>query len=435
MRKGFLTAITIFLFSATWVSSQAQPLSTLESLQTGTKTPTAFADLPSESLSQNETQWVTLTPSNSGNRSWVGADFLLWSIKPGNSPPLASTGPLGPGTTILHNGSQDYGARLGGQATLGTWLDDSHRTGIEASLFYLGGPDDNFSASSTGLPGSTPLARPLFNVNSGLQDQQFVAFPTVSSGTLGISSTSQLLGAQLNVLCNLCCSCPVQCCPDNCTQVGFFPNLGSQPSGYRVDMITGVRYLNLNENLTIRENILLLPGSPAPGDQIAVVDKFGTRNNFYGGQIGVRGETWRGAWFVNATGKVALGDMHQEVRVNGYTTFTPVGLPPVTQPGGLLALPTNIGNRSRDRFAAIPEVGFNVGRQVTDNLRIYAGYNVLYISSVVRPGDQIDNVINPTQLPTYAGPGVLVGDARPAPLFRETDLWAQGLNLGMQLAW
>ncbi len=200
-------------------------------------------------------------------------------------------------------------------------------------------------------------------------------------------------------------------------------------------MITGVRYLNLNENLTIRENILLLPGSPAPGDQIAVVDKFGTRNNFYGGQIGVRGETWRGAWFVNATGKVALGDMHQEVRVNGYTTFTPAGLPSVTQPGGLLALPTNIGNRSRDRFAAIPEVGFNVGRQVTDNLRIYAGYNVLYISSVVRPGDQIDNVINPTQLPTIAGPSVLVGDARPAPLFRETDLWAQGLNLGMQLAW
>ena len=435
MRIGFLAAITIFISASTAVWSQGQPLSSLGSPQTATETPTAFADLPSESLSQDETQWVALTPSNSGNRYWGGADFLLWSIKAGNAPPLVSTGPLGPGTTILHDGNQDYGARLGGRVTLGAWLDDCHRTGVEASAFYLGGPDDNFLASSSGLAGTTPLARPFFNVNSGLEDQQFVAFPPDSSGTVRVTSKSQLLGAQLNVLCNLCCSCSDQCCPDTCTQVGFSPNGGFQPSGYRVDMITGLRYLNLNEDLTIRENILLLPGSPAPGDQIAVVDQFGTRNNFYGGQIGARGETWRGPWFVNATGTVALGDMHQEVRINGNTTFTPLGLAPVTQPGGLLALPTNIGNRSRDKFAVIPEVGFNVGRQLTDNLRIYAGYNVLYISSVVRPGDQIDYVINPTQLPTIAGPGVLVGDARPAPLFRETDLWAQGLNLGVQLAW
>lgn len=419
--------------------SQDQPFSTSESSQTGAETPANFVDLPSESLSQNETQWVNLAPSNPGNRYWGGADFLLWSIKAGNAPPLVSTGALGPGTTILHDGHQDYGARFGGQATLGTWLDDNRTTGIEASLFYLGGPDDNFSASSSGLAGSTVLARPFFNVNSGLEDQEFVAFPPDSSGSVRVNSRSQLFGAQLNMLCNLfCCQsscCPDPCCPDSCTQISFSPNRGGQPSGYRVDMITGLRYLNLSEDLTIRENILLLPGSPAPGDRIAVVDHFGTRNNFYGGQIGVRGERWRGAWFVNATGKVALGDMHQEVRIFGNTTFTPVGLPSVTQPGGILALPTNSGNRSRDRFAAIPEVGFNVGRQVTNNLRVYAGYNLLYISSVVRPGDQIDRVINPTQLPTIAGPGVLVGDARPAPLFRETDLWAQGLNLGLQLAW
>ncbi len=82
----------------------------------------------------------------------------------------------------------------------------------------------------------------------------------------------------------------------------------------------------------------------------------------------------------------------------------------------------------------VPEIGFNVGRQVTNNIRLYVGYTFLYWSSVVRPGDQIDFVVNPTQLPTSAGPGMLVGPARPAPLFRESDFWAQGINFGWRLA-
>ena len=48
----------------------------------------------------------------------------------------------------------------------------------------------------------------------------------------------------------------------------------------------------------------------------------------------------------------------------------------------------------------------------------------------MRPGDQIDPVINPTQLPTPAGPGTLVGPARPAFAFHETDLWVHGINFG-----
>lgn len=129
---------------------------------------------------------------------------------------------------------------------------------------------------------------------------------------------------------------------------------------------------------------------------------------------------------------MALGDAHQEVRIAGSTVFTdPVGNS-VRQPGGLLALPTNMGSYSRDKFAVVPELGINVGRQLTDHLRVYVGYNLLYWSSVVRPGDQIDFVVNPTQLPTPAGPGVLVGPARPAFSFRDTDFWAQGVNLGVE---
>jgi hypothetical protein len=96
MRNEFLKAMTIFISVSTSVWSQDQPLFTPGSPQAASEGPTTFVDLPPESLDQNETQWVTLTPSNPGNRYWGGADFLLWAIKAGNSPPLASTGALGP---------------------------------------------------------------------------------------------------------------------------------------------------------------------------------------------------------------------------------------------------------------------------------------------------------------------------------------------------
>ncbi len=71
---------------------------------------------------------------------------------------------------------------------------------------------------------------------------------------------------------------------------------------------------------------------------------------------------------------------------------------------------------------------------MTDSVRIYVGYTLLYWSNVVRPVDQIDFGINPTQLPTAAGPGTLVGPARPAFNFHETDFWAQGVNLGVMFS-
>ena len=49
---------------------------------------------------------------------------------------------------------------------------------------------------------------------------------------------------------------------------------------------------------------------------------------------------------------------------------------------------------------------------------------------VLRPGDQIDRTINPTQ----AAGGVLVGPPRPAPLFNTTDFWAHGVNAGLELS-
>ena len=101
--------------------------------------------------------------------------------------------------------------------------------------------------------------------------------------------------------------------------------------------------------------------------------------------------------------------------------------------GGLLALRSNIGHHQRDELTFIPELGVNVGLQLTRYLNVYAGYTFLWVSDVGRAGEQMDPVVNVTQFPILSGNGPLVGPARPAFHFAGTDFWAQGMNFGLQL--
>jgi hypothetical protein len=125
---------------------------------------------------------------------------------------------------------------------------------------------------------------------------------------------------------------------------------------------------------------------------------------------------------------IALGVVHQDIDINGSTTVTIPGQPPVVRPGGLLALPSNIGHYTSDRFGVSPQVGLNVGYQVTSHVRLTAGYSFIYLNNVARPGNQIDTVIDPRQLP----PATAIG-TRPYFPGQTTDFWAQGVNLGLQL--
>jgi hypothetical protein len=201
----------------------------------------------------------------------------------------------------------------------------------------------------------------------------------------------------------------------------------------RVDGLIGFRFLELEENLYITENLRVPAGAPVdPGVGFVVSDRFDTSNRFYGGQVGARVEFRRGRWGLDLQGKIALGAMNQKASIQGSTIFDVPGQGTFFAPGGLLAQPTNIGTFRREVFAVVPELGVNVSFFVTDNLRVYAGYSFLFANNVLRPGDQIDIGVNPTQLPSTAGPGQLIGPARPAYQFRNTDFFAHGLNLGLE---
>jgi hypothetical protein len=343
---------------------------------------------------------------------------LLWGwIKDSHTPPLVTAGPASSaailnnaGTITLFGGNAiDNEDRIGGQFTVGCWLNSCQTLGIEADYLFLAARSTNFTAGSNGGPGTLAIGRPFFNLTSGMQDSELVAFPGLLSGRVGVNLSSRLQGAELNAVTRACCGC-----------------------GGRLDLLAGFRYLDLNESLGINENLQVLPGVPTiGGESFLVGDQFATRNRFYGGQVGARAEINQGGWSIGLTAKVALGESEETVDIKGATVTTaPGGVPTVTR-GGLLALPSNIGHYSRDAFAVVPEVGITLGYQVNSHMKAYVGYKFLYWSDVARPGDQIDPFLNTTQVPRTGGTPV-VGPTHPAFQFRDTDFWAQGINFGVE---
>jgi hypothetical protein len=377
-------------------------------------------------------------------RFYVRAEYLLWSMKNPSIPALVTTTnlnnaqllALGPlirpgalpqaGTVVLLDQDNFHepvfsGGRftVGASGICGEW-------GAEATFLFLGQQAANFSA---GPDPNLPLFRPFINAFTGGPDAQLVALGSLSGG-ITVHEATSLWGMEGNLRRNLLCDC-----------------------NRKLDFLAGFRFLELHDELNIHESLMFtrtinfVNGTTAnAGDRISVFDSFNTRNTFYGGQAGLDFESKHGRWIFGAWTKVALGNMHQVVNIDGSTVFTPAAGGTFAGKGGLFAQPTNINTYSRNRFAVVPEAGLKLGYQCTDHLSVFIAYNFLYMSTVVRPGNQIDTTVNPTQLPVniprlggqaiqgvpLAAQGTLIGDARPAFIFHSVDHWAQGANVGLE---
>jgi len=349
---------------------------------------------------------------------WYGqADLLVWWMKGNQVPALVTTSPDGtqrpqagvlgqPGTSVLVGGGLDDNYRPGVRFTVGRWLGGCQNNGLEMTYFTLGdgANSGNFFAGSTGSP---ILARPFYNVLLDREDAQLVALPNVVEGTVSTETDSELHSVALLLRHNL---------SDDCCR--------------RFDLVGGYRYLRFREALAVREFLTSTDpgGTVAVGTTFDILDAFETENDFHGGEIGVDALFRRGCWDFTALAKIAAGNMHQSATVDGVTTITVPSQPGTVGAGGLLALPTNMGTTSWDEFALIPELNLGVRYHFTDRLSLTAGYSLLWITEVARTGGQIDSVVNTSQLP---GGGGLVGPARPQSVDGHSDVWMQGVNLGV----
>ena len=84
--------------------------------------------------------------------------------------------------------------------------------------------------------------------------------------------------------------------------------------------------------------------------------------------------------------------------------------------------------------ASCAEVTANIGYWITPNLKAFVSYNFIYWTNVIRPGDQIDRVVDLSFVPN-APPTAPSGQLRPKPLFNQSDLWVTGLQFGVQWRW
>jgi len=259
-----------------------------------------------------------------GPRFWTSGEYLVWWVK--NAPLPAPVLTTGSATNLVSPHSLNLGAFAGIQATVGAWLDPAQRLGIEGSGFVL----ESRSSSAAAAANLTDT-------------------PLLTAGT-------RLWGAEAN---------------------GVFSAFNNERVS--VAVLSGFRYLDLSESL----NLEAVTNVPTTGS-----DCFATRNQFYGGQIGARGELKVNQYFLSVTGKAALGDVHQSVSVPGPTVFA--GYP---------------GTRhTSDAFAVIPEAQVQMGMDITRNVRGYIGYSVLYVSDTVAP----------------------------LPQFNQGDFWTHGVQFGLE---
>ena len=353
------------------------------------------------------------------DRLFFSAEYLLWWVNAARIPELATTsvdggdGYLGlPGTRLLlgpgtFGDSIRHGLRLRG----GAWLNEEGTRGIDGSFFYLGRRTNSvtFNPETTGT-----ITRPIFAPNTNTEFGEIVSQPTFSRGTFNVEARSELWGADVNVRNAICRKCD-----------------------YRHEWFVGYRFLSLKESLVMAETITALETAPnPPGTEVFVQDSFRTKNRFHGGQIG---GVWERKWdrvSLEVRGSVALGATNQQVDIEGFQIRQQPGLErEVFNGGGLLAAGPNLGTFSQNKFAVVPEATINLGYWVTPNAKVFAGYNVLYWSSVLRPGDQIDRVVNVSFVPNPPLGAPPSNVQRPLPTLRQTDLWANGLQFGLEFRW
>ncbi|HYW80602.1 MAG TPA: BBP7 family outer membrane beta-barrel protein [Thermoguttaceae bacterium] len=373
---------------------------------------------------------------------WMRFDYLLWWTNGTRLPALVTTSPadqppgvLGDADTrvLFGNTTVNREGRSNFRATLGYWIDCAHQIGFEGDYFDLGTEEARYSDMSIG---DRVLTRPFFDTEqAGAPAVQRIAYPLGVVAGLGevgcvnvrardhFTSTGAALRYNLRYHSDAC-EMDAGCGPAACFDV-------DRVRSFRLDLTTGYRYYRLGDSLRINEQIVSIAGSPSPiavGTAFELSDRFRADNEFNGGEIGLIAQIHRGRWSFEFLAKMAVGGNRQTLTINGQTDITVPGNPTVTHAGGLLAMPSNSGTFTGSNLVVIPQFGAEVGFRVSDRLRAYVGYNLLLWAHVGRAADQIDMDLNLSQ----ASSGTLVGAADPAFVYRDSNFWAQGLNVGAE---
>lgn len=338
--------------------------------------------------------------------------LLMYPRNAGDPGPLAivvpANGPVfGPGTfTVLGGQSTEFNSQNGLRASAGMWLGNENKWGVE-----IGGliTDQATVSQAVGLNGNVNnpvfLGSPFFNpINNQLAiDEGIFAGPGLA-GTLVARNDNRLWGAEANVIRNWRADC-----------------------NRRTDILVGFTYYDLLEHLFVDS----IASTDIDGVRFTnvVQDAYGTRNQFYGGQVGTRTSWTRGPFTLTSSGKVALGFTHEVVDRNGNSTIIDPINGNAFVVGGFYNQVSNIGIESKDRFSVALPGNIQLAYQVTQHISAFVGWDFIYISNVARPNDQVSLVINPN----FLNGTPVVGPIAPRGGIATTEYWANGIQFGLSM--
>lgn len=351
--------------------------------------------------------------SASSTRFWASAEYSLWGTEGMYVPALVTTSPTGTaaadagvlgetGTTILKGESHfNDDVRSGGRFELGMWLDAAQRDALAFTYFFVGEGSAGYHVNPAD---NAIIARPFFNVSTGLEDSRLIAFPSTVEGTVTITAESSFHAAALE-----------------------YRRRAVDSGRFKIDWLFGYMYAQVDENVTIRDSTLSLAGV-TQGTQINLYDEFDSTSAFHGASFGIAaheelGERWIGDVFA----KGSLGGVASRTRISGETDTT-LNNVTTTNAGGLLTQTSNLGTHRDGYVSSAWELGLKLRRRLTTHTSLTLGYSWFLLSDVERAGEQIDLGVNVTQIP----PGNLVGAARPEFPGAKSTYWTQGLNFGLE---
>ena len=348
---------------------------------------------------------------------WVSAEAVVAWFRGMELPPLVTTSPAGtpqtaagvlnqPGTTLLFGGTVDRDVRAGFRVGAGYWFNNDW--GVEVGFMMLESQTAIFNATSDG---TTILARPFADATTFSSQAVLVAYPGLASGSINArAGSANFYEGHLDAAFRL-----VE---------------GGGPM--RLDALLGYRFYRYDESLGISQTMNPLGALFVPGTQIVASDGFTTTNEFHGFDVGVRPKFVWDVFSIDLLAKVGLGNLHQTVTISGSQVVTVPGAAPVSQVGGVYALPTNIGSYNRNELVVFPELGFGASWQITSNLQIRLGYSALLLNGIASASDQINQTINPNRFPAA---NQTTGPNQPAFSLRRSDAWIQSISLGLQFTY
>lgn len=355
--------------------------------------------------------------------SWNRYEYLLWWSKAQPVPPLVTSSPPGTDpnlsgqhtTLLVGNDSLANPDTSGGRFVYGFAINSEETLGLEATYFFLGSQTSTVHVANPFTSTGRQIGRPLVDPITDSEYIAPIALPGSLAGGVTVSTTSRVTGWELNGVANLV----------------HIP-------GVTLNAIAGYRYFMVNEGLRIEQQTWSPVTGGAWPSLLLAADQFDAHNRFHGGQFGINAELGEGPVFLELTGKIALGRTMQVVRTSGQSVMVTPGFPvpsAVPTANGVLAQPSNSGRFTNMPFAVLPEAGFKFGYRFGQKSRCYFGYNFIYLSDVVRAGDQVDRLVDP-----MAVPGMFVGRPvletawvqHPSPRMERTDFWVQGLIFGLE---